>query len=60
MRYVTIPEVNMFKNSSTLDVSVPINLTVKLGFVCVSGPKETYFVDARATYNALFFRNYLE
>ena len=43
---VSIPEVNMSKNSSTLAVSVPINLLIKLGFVSVNGPRETYFVDA--------------
>ena len=38
----------MLKNSSTLivDLSVPINLSIKLDFVCVNGPRETYFVDA--------------
>ena len=38
--------VNMLKNSSTLAVSVPINLSIKLGFVSVNGPRETYFVDS--------------
>ena len=42
---VSNPEENMLKNSSTLAVSVPINLCVKLDFVCVNGPRETYFVD---------------
>ena len=32
----SIPEVNMLKNSSTLAVSVPINLSIKLGFVSVN------------------------
>ena len=36
----------MLKNSSTLAVSVLINLSIKLGFVAVHGPRETYFVDA--------------
>ena len=36
----------MLKNSSTLGVSVPIILSIKLGFVSVNGPRETYFVDA--------------
>ena len=35
----------MLKNSSTLAVSVPIKLSIKLGFVSVDGPRETYFVD---------------
>ena len=36
----------MLKNSSTLAVFVPINLSIKLGFVSVNGPGKTYFVDA--------------
>ena len=36
----------MLKNSSTLAVSVPINLSIKFGFVSVNCPRETYFVDA--------------
>ena len=36
----------MLENSSTFAVSVPINLSLKLGFVCVNGSRETYFVDA--------------
>ena len=43
---VAIPEVNILKNSSTLAVSVPINLSIKLVFVSVNGPRETYFVVA--------------
>ena len=46
---VSIPEVNMLKNSSTVAVSVPINLSIKLGFVSVNGSRETYFVDALCT-----------
>ena len=46
MTNVSIYEVNMLKNVSTLAVSVPINLSIKLGFVFVNGPRETYFVDA--------------
>ena len=45
MTNVPIPELNMLKNSSTLAVSVPINPSIKLGFVSVNGPSETYFVD---------------
>ena len=45
MTNVSIPEVNMLKNSSTLAVSVPINLPIKLGFVSVNDPREPYFVD---------------
>ena len=48
MTNVSIPEVNILKNSSTLAVSVSINL--KLGFVCVNGHRETYFVDALHTF----------
>ena len=46
MTNVPVPEVNMLRNSSTLAVSVPINLSIKLGFVPVNGPRESYFVDA--------------
>ena len=46
MTNVSISEVNMLKNSSTLAVSVPINVSTKLGFVSVNVPRETYFVDA--------------
>ena len=52
MTTLSIPEVNMLKNSSTLAVSDPINLSIKLGFVPVNGPRETYFVDA--TYYSYF------
>ena len=45
MTNVSIPEVNMLKSSSTLAVSVPINLSIKLVFVSVNGINETYFVD---------------
>ena len=44
MTNVSIPEVNMLKNSSTLAVSVAINYSIKLGFVSLNGPRETYFV----------------
>ena len=43
---VSVPEVKMLKNSPTPAVSVPIHLSIKLEFVSVNGPKETYFVDA--------------
>ena len=46
MTNVSIPEVNMLKNSSTLSVSVPINLSIKFGFLSENGSRETYFVDA--------------
>ena len=42
-------EVNMLKNSSALVVSLPINLSIKLDFVSVNAPMETYFVDALPT-----------
>ena len=42
---VSIPEVKILKNSPTLAVSVSIHLTIKLEFVSVKGPWETYFVD---------------
>ena len=44
MTNVLIPEVNKLKNSSTFAVYVPINLSIKLGFVSVNDPRETYFV----------------
>ena len=47
---VSIPEVNTLKNISTLAVSVPINLSIKLSFVSVNGLGETYFVDALCRY----------
>ena len=46
---VSFPEMNVLKNSATLAVSVPINLSIKFGFVSVSGPRETYFVDGLRT-----------
>ena len=48
---VSIQEVNMLKNSSTLAVSVPINLSIKLGFVSVNSHRETYFVNVPRIYN---------
>ena len=44
MTNVSIPEVNMSKNSSRLAVSVPINISIKLDFVSVNGSVKTYFV----------------
>ena len=43
---VSIPEVNILKkkNSSTFAVSVPINHSIKFGFVSVNGTRETYFI----------------
>ena len=46
MENVSIPVVNKLKNSPTLAVSVPINISIKLGFVSVNGHRETYFVEA--------------
>ena len=43
MTNASIPDVNMLKNSSTLAASVPINLSIKLGFVFVNGPKANLF-----------------
>ena len=45
MTNVSIPEVNMLKNSSRLAVCVPINISIKLDFVFANGHRETYFVD---------------
>ena len=50
MKYISIPEVNMFKNSSTLAVCVPVNISIKLGFVLINGPRETYFKYALRSY----------
>ena len=41
---VSILEVNVLKNCSTLAASDPINLSTKLGFVSINCPMETYFV----------------
>ena len=49
MTNVSFPELNILKNSSTLAVSVPINVSIKLDFDSVNGPRETYFVDALCT-----------
>ena len=46
MTNVSIPKMNMVKNSTTLAVSVTINISIKLGFVSVNGPGETYLLDA--------------
>ena len=35
----------MLKNSSTLAVPVPVNFSIKLGFVSVNSPNETYLMD---------------
>ena len=45
MKNVAILVANMLKNSSTHAISVPINLSIKLDFVSVNSPRETYFVD---------------
>ena len=49
MTNVSIPEVNTLKKSSTLAVSVTINISIKLGLVSENVPRETYFVDALST-----------
>ena len=46
---VSTPGMNILKYSSTLAVSVPIIFSIKLGFVSVNGPRETYFVGALST-----------
>ena len=51
MTNVSIPEVNMLKNSSTLAASVPINLPINLGIDFVNGRREIYFVDASLIFN---------
>ena len=40
----------MLKNSTTLAVSFPINLSFKLRFAFVNGHRETFFVDALRMY----------
>ena len=40
----------MLKNGSTISVSVSVNLSIKLGFISVNGPRGTYFVDALRMY----------
>ena len=45
MTNVPVPEMSMLKNNSTLAVSLPINISVKLDFVTVNDLRETYFVD---------------
>ena len=45
MTNVSIPEMDMLKNSATLAVSVPISISIKLNFVSVNEPRETYLVD---------------
>jgi predicted TIM-barrel enzyme len=49
MTNVSIPVVNMLKNSWTLAVSVAVNISMKLCFVSVNGPRETYFADEPRT-----------
>jgi hypothetical protein len=45
MTNVSIPVANMLKNSLTLAVSVVINISMKLCFVSVNGPREPYLLD---------------
>ena len=40
---VSVSEVDMLENSPTLAVSVPINLSIKLGFVSVNGKRKLTF-----------------
>ena len=42
MKNLTVPEVNMLKNSSTLAVCVPINISIKIGFVAVNQGSSTF------------------
>ena len=46
MTNVSIPGMNMLKNSSTLAVSVPVNRSIKLCFVSINDRRKSYFVDA--------------
>ena len=50
MTNASFSEMNMLRNSSKFATSVPINLSIKLGYVSVNSPRETYFVDALHTF----------
>ena len=50
---VSIPEVDMLKNSSTLAVSVPINLSIKLDFVSVKKDPEKLTLWTSCVYPAI-------
>ena len=58
MTNVSVPKVDMLKNHSTLAASVPINVSIKLGFVSIKSPRETYFVYTPCIYGRLlnFYR----
>ena len=60
MKNALIPKVNMLKNSSTLAVSVPINLSIKLGFVSLNDHRETYFVEARVVADTTVYAKSLQ
>ena len=60
MGNMSILEVSMLKNSSTLAVSVPVNLSIKLSFISVNGPGKTYFVVALHTYSMDIILSYLD
>jgi hypothetical protein len=49
MTNVSIPVANMLKNSRTLAVSVAMNISMKLCFVSVNGPREPYVLDELRT-----------
>jgi hypothetical protein len=42
---------NMLKNSWTLAVSVAINISMKLCFVSLNGPRDPHFVDEPPIYS---------
>ena len=50
MTNISVQEVNTLKNCSKLAVSVPVNLSIKFGFVSINGPRDSYFVDASRTF----------
>ena len=60
---VSVPGMNMLKNSSTLAVSVPINLSIKLGFASVNGPGKftlwMHYVSCHMTINWISLHFYL-
>jgi hypothetical protein len=50
MTNVSIPVANMLKNIWTLAVTVAINISMKLCFVSVNGPREPYLLDEPRIY----------
>ena len=55
MTNVSIPEVNMLKDSTTLSVSVPIHLSIKLGFISVNRSGKLTLCTRRNSFQ-MFYR----